>query len=130
MDDRSRSNRHDDILPSMMKHRPFPRVLTLLWASLQLAAPGLSSIADGQLSVNDAFRNTTHIEATTSDSCPVVHSLDCALCQFLSTSGANDAASPSLQWQLGAARARVLTVSADPGCGVIALPHGRAPPTV
>ena len=113
-----------------MKRSPFARVLTLLWASLQLAAPGLSSIADGQLSVNDAFRNTTHIEATTSDSCPVVHSLDCALCQFLSTSGANDAATPSFRWQLGATRARISTASVDPTCGAIALPHGRAPPSV
>jgi hypothetical protein len=114
----------------MTRRRPFVRALTLLWASLQLAAPGLSSIADGRLSINDEFRNTTHIEATTSDSCPVVHSLDCALCQFLSTSGANDASTPSFQWQLVAIRERVSTVSADPGCAAIALPHGRAPPTV
>jgi hypothetical protein len=114
----------------MMRRRPFARGLTLLWASLQLAVPGLSSIADGQLSINDEFRNTTHIEATTSDSCPVVHSLDCALCQFLSTFGANDAAAPSLRWQLGARRAHIPTVSADPCGGAGALPHERAPPTV
>ena len=106
------------------------RVVTLAWATLQLAAPALASIADGQLSVNDVFRNTTHIEATTSSSCPVVHSPDCGLCRYLSTSPANDVSAPAFDWTVTASGALVQTESAGASSLCIALPFGRAPPTV
>lgn len=114
----------------MASTRPIVRALTLAWASLQLAAPALTSIADGQLSVNDAFRNLTHIEATTSSSCPVVHSPDCGLCRILSTSSANDATLPAFGWSVGAANTIVEAECAGPSRSTIALPFGRAPPTV
>lgn len=113
----------------MRRHTSVVRFLTLLWASLQLAAPALSSIADGQLSRDNASKPLTHVEATTSDSCPVVHSPDCGVCRYLSTSGANDASAPRFDWRQGAANALVCTASDEAGSIAIALPHGRAPPT-
>lgn len=112
----------------MRRHTPVARFLTLLWASLQLAAPALSSIADGQLSRDNASKPLTHIEATSSDSCPVMHSPDCGLCRYLSISGANDASAPRFDWRQSAANALAGTASDTAGSIAIALPHGRAPP--
>jgi len=112
----------------MTKRSRFVRVLTLLWSSLQLAAPAMSSIADGQLTLDNASRPTTHVESTTTKSCPVVHAPDCGVCRYLSTSGANDSATPALDWQLRTVLAPESAGSADPRCGAKALPHGRAPP--
>ena len=114
----------------MKRRSPLFRFVTLAWASLQLAAPALTSIADGQLSVNDAFRNTTHIEATTSASCPVVHSPDCGLCRYLSTSPVNDVATPAVNWTVTSAADLAESASLDAHSACIALPLGRAPPTV
>ena len=113
-----------------MQRKPFARGLTLLWASLQLAAPAMSSIADGQWTLHNTAELTTHVEATTTDGCPIVHSPDCAVCRFVSTSGVHDAAAPSFDWQSRAARMRASTVSVDPCCDALGLPPGRAPPTV
>jgi len=113
-----------------MKRRPFVRGLTLLWASLQLAAPAMSSIADGQWTLRNPAELTTHVEATTTDRCPVVHSPDCAVCRFVSTLGAHDAAAPSFDWQSHVVGMGTATVSVDPGCDALGLPRGRAPPTL
>lgn len=112
----------------MTSRSTFVRSVTLLWASLQLAAPAMSSIADGQLSRDNATQPTTHVEATTTGSCPVVHPPDCAVCRYLSTSGANDIAAPSFDWQFLAVWTGASTVSVEPGCGALGLPRERAPP--
>lgn len=112
----------------MTRRSPFVRFFTLAWASLQLAAPALSSIADGRLELNNASRPTTHVEATTGESCPVVHSPDCGVCRYLSTSGADDSAAPRFDWRQTASSALIGTSLDAPGSVAIALPHGRAPP--
>lgn len=113
-----------------MKRRPLPvRILALLWAALQLASPGASAIADGRLAAANASGPTTHVEATTSASCPVVHSPDCGVCRYLSGPAATQQPSPlvsllSTADQLPNTETRVC-VSV-----VAVLPHGRAPPAL
>jgi hypothetical protein len=106
------------------------RFITLAWASLQLVAPGLTSIADGRLASENAAAPKTHIEATTGDSCPVVEPPDCGLCRYLSTSTAHDVAAPAFDWSAGGANGLVGTAAAGAGSTCIALPPGRAPPSV
>jgi hypothetical protein len=113
----------------MTKRSPFVRVFTLMWASLQLAAPAMSSIADGLLAIDNASRPTTHVEATTTESCPVVHAPDCGVCRYLTTAGTNDSSSPAFGWQRRDPLAPTSAVLTDPGCAARALPHGRAPPS-
>jgi hypothetical protein len=100
-----------------------------MWASLQLAAPAMSSIADGLLTIDSSTRPTTHVEATTTETCPVVHAPDCGVCRYLSTSGTNDSSSPAFVWHRRDVLAPTSAITADPGSGARALPHGRAPPT-
>jgi hypothetical protein len=114
-----------------MIHRPRSiRYLAFMLGMLQLAAPGLSAIADGMLARDSAGAPSTHIEATTSASCPFVHSPDCALCRQLSMSALGDGAAPafvsaaSSQCELGSA-ATIVARSAAVG-----LPPGRGPPTL
>ena len=114
----------------MKRRSPLIRFVTLAWATLQLAAPALTSIADGQLAMDNSAAPRTHIEATTSDSCPVVHSPDCGLCRILSTSSNDDASAPTLNWTSGTASAPVHEESFGPSRSCVALPFGRAPPTV
>jgi len=112
----------------MTRRSPLFRFVTLSWASLQLAAPGITSIADGRLALDNASAPRTHVEATSSESCPRVDSPDCGLCRYLSTSAANDAATPAFDWTVGAANTLVETASLGVGSAIIALPFGRAPP--
>lgn len=114
----------------MTRRTPLVRFLTLAWASLQLGAPALSSIADGRLERNGASRPTTHVEATTGESCPVVHSPDCGVCRYLSISGASDSTAPSFDWRQSSSNALAGTAFDEAGSIAIALPRGRAPPTV
>ena len=112
----------------MTRRSPFVRLLTLAWATLQLAAPALSSIADGRLELDNASRPNTHVEATTGLTCPMVHSPDCGVCRYLSTNGAADSSSPSFDWRLSASSRLTGTASDEASSVAIALPHGRAPP--
>src|SRR5687768_10378370 len=77
-----------DMLHLVNRRAPFVRFLAVLWATLQLASPGLTAIADGNsasLSFADA---ASHVEATGSESCPLPHSPDCAVCRYLSSGAA------------------------------------------
>jgi hypothetical protein len=114
-----------------MMHQPRRiRYLAFMLATLQLAAPGLSAIADGILSREAASTSTTHIEATTRANCPFVHSPDCGVCRYLSLSVAPGRGAISLWW------ARAAHDGVAPECTDIAkhstltLSLGRAPPTV
>lgn len=113
----------------MSRRTPLVRFFTLLLATLQIASPGISAIADGRLALENASRPTTHIEATTTAACPVVHSPDCGVCRFLSSPvGAAPAPTFSLE-SFCAAPVPVASI-ARPHLVSVALPDGRAPPAL
>jgi hypothetical protein len=106
------------------------RILTFVLGTLQLASPSVSALADGMLALASVGRPTTHVEAVTQAACPMVHAPDCGLCRLLSLTGCRDAAPPSLS-----ATDPGRTGLRSPGernvaARSIALPPGRAPPTV
>lgn len=112
----------------MLRRSPLVRLFTLAWASLQVAAPALTSLADGSASLKDASAPKTHVEATSSESCPVVHSPDCGLCRYLTTSAASDASAPAFDWTVGSAHELAQTAMLGASGAGVALPFGRAPP--
>ena len=103
------------------------RFITLLLATLQFVSPGISAIADGQLARENASQPATHVEATTTAACPVVHQPDCGVCRYLSSpAGATPSASFDLVALSAAPTPNVETVASS--CADVVLPHGRAPP--
>jgi hypothetical protein len=113
----------------MSRRTPLLRFLAILWAAVQLASPGFSAIADGKQSSDSASAPQTHIEATTSESCPVVHSPDCALCRYLTHQAG--AASFGTEWRLlGTERQELGVDCIAERSAAVALPHGRAPPAI
>ena len=58
------------------------RRLALVWAALQFAAAGLTALAHARAETADAA--VAHVEATTSETCPVVHPVDCGVCRHAS----------------------------------------------
>ncbi len=71
----------------MSPRRGFARVIMMLWAVLQLAAPGVAASADAVASAANASAHA-HIEATTGSTCVRVHDTECVFCQFLATGAA------------------------------------------
>jgi hypothetical protein len=114
----------------MKRRSPLFRFVTLAWASLQLAAPAMAGIADATAALENASAPLTHVEATSSESCPVVHSPDCGLCRYLSTTPSQAAAGTAFDWTVGAAAKLIRTSSLSTASACVALPFGRAPPTV
>ena len=113
----------------MKRRTTFVRFLALFWAALQLASPAVSAIADGKLASQNASGPATHVEATTTASCPVVHSPDCGVCRYLSASALGSrlsAFAPLLSGQSRELRAE----SREQHSAALALPHGRAPPAI
>jgi hypothetical protein len=99
----------------------------LLWAALQLALPGVASLADA-IASRDGASATVHIEDASGASCVRVHDTECVFCQFL-TACASPAGSPAPEF-VAAARAESLeTGGLAPGLDAR---HGallpRAPP--
>ena len=83
------------------------RFVTLLLAALQLAMPGLASLADAAAARESrSTYGVTHVEEPGGAQCPPVHTDECALCQFLSA--------PTL---LAARGGDVLAVSTPPSRG-------------
>jgi len=117
-----------DMVPRMHKRSPVVRALALFWALVQLASPGLSAVADGRLSLESAAQPATHIEATTSSTCPVVHSPDCGMCRYLSGAFAPQAAQVIAFFQTCDAISPIARVT-DASDVAQALPRGRSPPT-
>ncbi|MGH7677348.1 MAG: hypothetical protein ACRENU_02700 [Gemmatimonadaceae bacterium] len=110
-----------------MRRSTSVRKLAILWAALQFASPGASAIADGMLAAANAAGPTTHVEATTTASCPVVHSPDCGVCRYLS--GPADMNGPSAFDARPSAEARAPRAEGSlHSIALAALPHGRAPP--
>ena len=115
------------MLPRMTRRTSFARFLALLCAAVQLVSPGVSSIADGKFAGDNASAPVTHVEATTTDRCPVVHSPDCAVCRYLSGSAAKQpptafADSKSTERETPGVERFIA------GWSTIALPPGRGPP--
>ena len=105
----------------------FRRILAIAFATLQLVSPALVVLADG-VSVRDAVaESVAHVESTSSDSCPQVHTPDCALCRYVSGSSApvsdGHLCVPQARQAPLLANADVLTFGTS-----ALLPDGRAPP--
>jgi hypothetical protein len=85
----------------MVAHLSRPaRFITLIFAALQFALPGVASIVDGASArANDTV--TAHVEDVAHRGCKPPHSADCAICRYLtgtfSTPATTPAPIPSLQ---------------------------------
>lgn len=105
------------------------RLFAALVAVLQLALPAAVSVADARLDAQSYTTATrSHVEDQSSTSCPRIHPLECALCQFLS-SGTGTPAAAVLPYASRRdiscpAEAVVRRVATAAG----ALPLSRAPP--
>ena len=110
-----------------MRRSTSVRILAILWAALQFASPGASAIADGMLAAANAAGPTTHVEATTSATCPVVHSPDCGVCRYVSGPATLNRVT-AFGVQLSAESREPRAESSVHSVTLAALPHGRAPP--
>ena len=104
-------------------------MLVMVGAALQLLSPGFASIAHGMSARENASGPLTHIEATTTASCPVVHAPDCAVCRYLSTAGTVPREADPILQSGTAALPNCAEVHA-PASGRVFLPDGRAPPVL
>jgi hypothetical protein len=66
------------------------RSLSLLWAVLQFALPGVALVADARLE-RESIQAGAHVESGSSKACRPVHPDECVLCQAVAR-----AASPSV----------------------------------
>lgn len=105
------------------------RMLALCWAVLQMASPALGAFAEARLASASAREPVAHVESSSSASCPVVHSPECAMCRYLSSPAAASHTAPSLAVLSHGGDARVEDRSATPNAALV-LPDGRAPPNV
>ena len=113
----------------MSGRNPVLRMLVMVGAALQLLSPGVASIAHGLVARESASGPLTHIEATSSATCPVVHAPDCGVCRYVSAAGTQAKVAPTLfVGELAAPPECVASLA--PRRGVAALPDGRAPPAL
>jgi hypothetical protein len=75
------------------------RILTILLAAIQFAAPGIVAVADGAFAkqVRDPG---SHVESAGGEQCTPPHAADCTVCRFLSDNSADIApaiASPAVR---------------------------------
>lgn len=70
------------------------RNLSLFWAVLQFALPGIALVADARLE-RESAQAGAHVESASSKTCRPVHPDECALCQVVSRI-ASPAAAPAL----------------------------------
>ena len=103
------------------------RMLVMVGAAIQLLSPGVAAVADGLLARESANQPLTHIEATTTAKCPVVHAPDCGVCRYLS-SGATPVRTNMLVALEASAVAPACAAKLAPASVVTTLPNGRAPP--
>src|SRR5688572_13544714 len=85
-----------DSLYRMSRRHPVLRMLVMFCAAVQLLSPGIAAVADGLLAAVNASRPLTHIEASTTAKCPVVHAPDCGVCRYLSSASHAARVSPQL----------------------------------
>src|SRR4051812_29416316 len=60
----------------------FARILTMVFAAIQFAAPAAASIGEGVFS-HRASNTQVHIEESGQKDCAPPHSADCAICRYL-----------------------------------------------
>jgi hypothetical protein len=113
----------------MQQRSALARLFAIGWAIFQMASPAVTAIADGRLAAENSAGPATHVEATSTSSCPQAHSPDCALCRYLS-GPAN--ALPNAPIGLAIARDAESPGSETTRPHVVALvlPPGRAPPVL
>ena len=104
-------------------------MLVMIGAALQLLSPGVASIADGLIARDSASGPLTHVEATTSATCAVMHAPDCGVCRYLSAASLLPRVAPPLVQFEPAPLPRCAEARAQ-WSGTTVLPDGRAPPTV
>lgn len=118
-----------DSLYRMSRRHPVLRMLVMVGAAIQLLSPGVAAIADGLLARESAAQPLTHIEASTSAKCSVVHAPDCGVCRYLSSASSLPRLAPPLPVFEAA-----LPLPRDVVCAsasvVTSLPDGRAPPAL
>ena len=115
------------VFTPMIRRHPVLRMLVMVGAAIQLLSPGAAAIADGLLARESASQPLTHVEATTTSKCPVVHAPDCGVCRYLS-SGAMAPKSNPLVVVLAGVVVPACAEASAPASLVTALPNGRAPP--
>jgi hypothetical protein len=113
----------------MTRRAPFVRFFAILSAALQLASPGAATIADAVASAKGGFAALSHVESTTTSSCPAVHGVDCGICRFLSNTAVADPATPAW-FELALDLPCPEVERSAPRAAKHSLPHGRAPPTL
>jgi hypothetical protein len=111
-----------------MRLRRSTRLLTLLLAAIQFAAPAALSVVDGTVASSERVSGA-HFEAFGQNKCTPPHSADCAICRFLSTTHGQVATGVS-----GVVLSRIVAVpAARVAYSASFLRFGfdsRAPPTV
>ena len=117
------------VFTPMNGRQPLLRMLVMVGAAIQLLSPGVAAIADGLLARSNASGPLTHIEATTTATCPVVHAPDCGVCRYLSAAGTPQRATPSLLLTTASAQPRC-EESRQPVSAATLQPNGRAPPVL
>jgi hypothetical protein len=113
----------------MSGRNPVLRMLVMVGAALQLLSPGVASIAHGMSARENASGPLTHIESTTTATCPVVHAPDCGVCRYLSTASTLPRATDSIPQAETAATPLCASGWAPSGVRIF-LPDGRAPPVL
>ena len=94
----------------MSRSRASFRVVTVLFATLQLLLPGLASFADARAERESLSPGAVaHLESAGGHHCPAVHADDCVLCQFLTAP------------RFGAGRGPVSASPGDDGSGPSAI---------
>lgn len=63
-------------------HSRFTRLVTLVFAAIQFAAPAVASIGEGLFS-NRVVDVRAHVEDQSQAGCKAPHSADCAVCRYL-----------------------------------------------
>lgn len=115
------------MLRDMSGRSPFRRILAIAFATLQLVSPALIVLVDGASIREAVAESVAHVESTTSESCPQVHTPDCALCRYLSACSASvsdvQGCTPGTSQAAQVSATIVLTRGAT-----ALLPDGRAPP--
>lgn len=113
----------------MSGRHPLLRMLVMVGAAVQLLSPAVASIADGLLAQDSASSPLTHIEATSSSTCPVVHPPDCGVCRYLSAAGTQPRV-PATMLVVETRTAPACLGSPSTGRAGTSLPDGRAPPVL
>ena len=113
----------------MSIQRGWARLFVLAWAVVQVAASPVLTLFDGAY----ALRNgnvAAHVEGHSSKNCRPPHSLDCALCQSLSSHVASSPPAAAFEWPLALRHLHSIERSSGSGQSVaLDLSHSRAPPT-